>query len=76
LAVVVPNSDPAIVTQIAEQYGVTHLVLDVNRTDPFTALFLGEEERPFLREIKRHDMGTDDPADDWRVFEILPGAGR
>jgi 4-amino-4-deoxy-L-arabinose transferase-like glycosyltransferase len=72
LAVVVPNNDPAVVLVIAEKYGVTHLVLDVNRTDPFTGLFLGEEKRPFLRAIRHYDMGTDDPADDWRVFEILP----
>jgi hypothetical protein len=72
LAVVVPNNDPAIVPEIARKYGVTHLVLDVNRTDPFTALFLGAEDRPFLHEIRHYDMGTADPADDWRVFEILP----
>ncbi|MBN1563516.1 MAG: glycosyltransferase family 39 protein [Anaerolineae bacterium] len=72
LAVVVPNNDPDVVPEIAEKYGVTHLVLDVNRTDPFTALFLGEEDRSFLREIKHYTLDTDDPADDWRVFVILP----
>lgn len=69
-AVVVPNEDPAIVPEIAAQYGVTHLVLDVNRTEPFTALFLGEDERPFLREYRYYDANTDDPADDWRVYAI------
>lgn len=73
LAVVVPNNDPTVVLEIAQKYGVTHLVLDVNRTDPFTALFLGEEEQPFLHEIRHFDMGTRDPSDDWRVFEILSG---
>ena len=62
--------------EIAEKYNVTHLVLDVNRTDPFTALFLGEEKVPFLREIVHYDMQTDDPADDWRVFEILAKDGQ
>ncbi len=68
--VVVPNADPAVVPEIAARYGVNYLVLDVNRTKPFTGLFLGEEERPFLRLVKVYGAETADRADDRRVFEI------
>ncbi len=70
--VVVPNADPDVVPEIAARYGVTYLVLDVNRTDPFTGLFLGTEQRPFLRLVRVYDAGTANPADDRRVFEIVP----
>ena len=70
--VVVPQADPDVLPEIATQYGVTHLLLDVNRTDPFTALFLGTETRPFLRLLWVDDQGTADRADDRRLFEILP----
>lgn len=69
--VVVPNASPDVVLEIAAQFGITHLVLDVNRTDPFTGLFLGTETRPFLRLYRLDDSGTVDPGDDRRVFEIL-----
>jgi 4-amino-4-deoxy-L-arabinose transferase-like glycosyltransferase len=69
--VVVPNADPAVVPEIAARYRVDYLVLDVNRTKPFTKLFLGEEERPFLRLVKVYGAETADRADDRRVFEII-----
>ncbi len=69
--VVVPHADPDVVPEIAARYGVTHLVLDVNRTEPFTRLFLGEEGQSFLRLVRLYDGGTGDPADDRRVFEIV-----
>ncbi len=46
--VVVPDSGPDVVPEIAARYGVTHLVLDQNRTAPFDALYRGAESRPFL----------------------------
>ena len=69
--VVVPNADPEVIPEIAARYGVTHLALDVNRTQPFTRLFWGEETRPFLRFVRLYDRGTADPKDDIRLFEIV-----
>lgn len=73
--VVLPNADPDAVPEIAARYGVTHLVLDANRTRPFADLFLGQEQRPFLRELRIYDRGTANPADDLRLFEIVSGSG-
>ncbi len=70
----VPNADPAVVPEIAAQYGVTYLLLDANRTAPFADLFAGEADYDFLRLVRVYDGGTDDPGDDRRLFEIvLPG---
>jgi 4-amino-4-deoxy-L-arabinose transferase-like glycosyltransferase len=69
--VVVPYADPGVVPEIADRFGVTHLVLDVNRPEPFTGLFLGQETRPFLRFLRQYDRGTADRSDDIRVFEIV-----
>jgi 4-amino-4-deoxy-L-arabinose transferase-like glycosyltransferase len=69
--VVVPNADPTVVPEIAARYGVDYLVLDVNRTAPFTRLFLGEEDRPFLRLVKVYGAETVERTDDRRVFEII-----
>jgi hypothetical protein len=60
-----------VVPEIAAQYGVTHLVLDVNRTEPFTGLFLGRDTVPFLRHYWTYGEETPDRADDRRVFEIV-----
>jgi len=69
--VVVPQADPDVVLELAERYGVTHLLLDHNRTEPFAGLFSGEDQRPFLR-LLRHEQGrTDHPADEYRLFEIV-----
>jgi 4-amino-4-deoxy-L-arabinose transferase-like glycosyltransferase len=69
--VVVPNADPDVVPEIAARYGVNYLVLDVNRTGPFTGLFLGKETRPFLRLYKLYGGETADHSDDRRVYEIV-----
>ncbi len=69
--VVVPNADPSVLPQIARQYGVTHLLLDVNRTAPFTRLWSGSEQRDFLRLIRVYGTETPDPADDRRLFELV-----
>jgi len=69
--VVVPNADPAVVPEIARRYGVTHLLLDVNRTAPFTRLWLGREQRDFLRLLRVYGAETPDPADDRRLFAIV-----
>lgn len=70
--VVVPNADPGVIPAIAARYGVTHLVLDANRTQPFRGLFLGTEQRPFLRLVHHYGIDTPASADDRRLFEILP----
>jgi 4-amino-4-deoxy-L-arabinose transferase-like glycosyltransferase len=70
--VVVPNAYPEVVPEIAARYGVTYLVLDRNRTQPFTALYLGREERPFLRLDRVYGAQTADSPDGMRVFEIVP----
>jgi len=69
--VVVPNADPDVVPEIAARYGVTYLVLDKNRTRPFTALYLGHEEQPFLRLYRTYDALSADAPDGMRVFEIV-----
>lgn len=69
--VVVPNADPKVVVEIAEVYGVTHLLLDVNRTAPFSELFLGEETYPFLRLIAVYGDDTDEETDDRRLYAIV-----
>ncbi len=56
--VVVPNQDPDVVPAIAERFGVTYLLLDANRTQPFTGLWRGTDYRPFLRLIAVDDGGT------------------
>lgn len=71
--VVVPNASPDMVPEIAERYGVTHLRLDIDRTEPFTGLFLGQETRPYLRLLYHEGGQTPDPKDDWLLFAIERG---
>jgi hypothetical protein len=71
--VVVPNASPEVVPEIAEHYGVTHLRLDVDRTEPFTGLFLGQETYPYLRLLYHEGEQTPDPKDDWLLFVIEQG---
>ncbi|MCZ7544109.1 MAG: hypothetical protein M5R40_11530 [Anaerolineae bacterium] len=68
--VVVPNGGVATVRAVAAQYGVTHVILDVNRTPPLSNLFLGREEADFLTEVLLIGGDDDDPANDIRVFEV------
>ncbi len=65
--VVVPNADPDVVPEIAQQYSVTHLLLDRNRTAPFAGLFAGDDAYPFLRLIRVYDVETGDR----RLYEIV-----
>jgi hypothetical protein len=69
----VPDSDPDIVSELAARYGATHLVLDRNRTNPFSGLYEGSDTRPYLRLTGTYGTGTADPSDDRRVFEIMMG---
>ena len=73
-SVVVPNASPAVIPEIAARYGVTHLLLDANRTAPFAPLFAGEETWPFLELIRVEGEATPDTADDYRLFEVIPEA--
>jgi 4-amino-4-deoxy-L-arabinose transferase-like glycosyltransferase len=73
--VVIPNAAPDVIPEISEKYGVTHLILDINRTEPFTKVFLGEESPPFLRLMKVYGADTANRSDDRKLYEIvLPGA--
>ena len=74
--VVVPNEDPDVVPAIARRFGVTYLLLDGNRTQPFTGLWRGTDQRPFLRLIAVEEGGTPGLADDRRLFQILSGETR
>ncbi len=71
--VVVPDADPAVVPEIAARYGVTHLLLDVNRTAPFSGLFAGDDARPYLRLVRHYGADTPERNDDRLVFEIVLG---
>ncbi len=71
--VVVPDSDPAVVPEIAARYGVTHLLLDANRTASFGGLFAGEDTRPYLRLVRHYGADTPERADDRVLFEIVRG---
>ncbi len=64
--VVVPDSGPEAIRALAGRYGVTHVLLDENRTLPLNDLYEGREQPPFLRPIPQ------DVADSVRVFEVLP----
>jgi hypothetical protein len=68
--VVVPNGRAEAVRALAERYGVTHVILDINRTPPLTDLYLGREQADFLSEVALLNGGDDDPANDVRVFRV------
>ncbi|MCZ7538867.1 MAG: glycosyltransferase family 39 protein [Anaerolineae bacterium] len=69
--VVVPDSDPDVVPEIAARYGVTHLLLDANRTAPFSGLFTGADARPYLRLVRHYGADTPQRNDDRLLFEIV-----
>jgi len=77
MGVVVPNASPEVIPEIAAKYGVTYLVVDVNRTDPFTGLFYGTVQYPFLEPVAdwSYERGTPDPADDIRVYRVMRAGG-
>jgi hypothetical protein len=51
-AVVVPNGEAEDVLAVAEQYGVSYLVLDRNRPQPLASLYDGSEGHPRIRGLK------------------------
>lgn len=61
--VVVPNAPPDVIPIIAAHYGVTHLILDANRTVPMNDLYLGKAAPPFLKLI--YSQG------DIRMFQVI-----
>ncbi len=67
--VVIPNAGPDAVRALATQYGLTHVLLDENRTQPLDDLYQGRETPPFLRPV------TQDIAESVRVFEVIHAAG-
>jgi len=71
--VVVPDSDPDVVPEIAARYGVTHLLLDANCTAPFSGLFVGDDARPFLRLVQHYGTDTPERDNDRLLFEIVRG---
>lgn len=62
-AIVVPDNPPDVIPTLAAKYGVTHLILDVNRTVPMNDLYFGNTFPAFLKLIYDHD-GV-------RIFEIV-----
>lgn len=69
--VVLPDSSPEVVPELAARYGMNFLVLDRDRTAPFEKLYRGEVRYPFLRLERVYDQGTADPDDDIQVYAIL-----
>lgn len=65
MGVVTPDAGPEAVRAIAERYGVTHLLLDENRTLPLNNLYEGRDIPPFLR------MVDQDVAASVRVFTVV-----
>jgi len=73
--VVLPDSSPEVVPQLAARYHMNYLVLSRDRTEPFDALYQGQVSYPFLHLERVYDQGTADPDDDIQVYAILsPGA--
>ncbi len=72
--VVVPNADPDIIPEIAQRYGVTYLVLDVNRTQPFSGLFMQSDKRDFLLLYRRYGVETPELDDDRVIYKIVQPA--
>jgi hypothetical protein len=64
-AVVVPDSAPDVIPTLAARYGVTYLLLDVNRTEPFAALYEGQVSYPFLRLLQN------DPVTGLRLYQVI-----
>ncbi|MBN1965950.1 MAG: glycosyltransferase family 39 protein [Anaerolineae bacterium] len=64
--VVVPNGGPDVIRALVERYGVTHVLLDENRTAPLDDLYSGRVAPPdFLREVPQ----TIAPS--VRLFEVV-----
>ncbi len=61
--VVLPNAPPEMIPVIAARYGVTHIILDINRTAPMNDLYLGKDTPLFLKPIY-DEQGI-------RIFEVI-----
>ncbi len=73
--VVLPDSPPERVLDLAERYDLRFLVLDPDRTAPFDALYRGEASYPFLRLERVYERGTPRTDDDVQVYAIVrPGS--
>jgi hypothetical protein len=62
-AVSVPNEPIEIVLEAAEQYGVTHLILDQNHPAPLREIYTGDVVHPELQLIEVYN-------EDVRLFQI------
>ncbi|NLX08951.1 MAG: hypothetical protein GXY36_04800 [Chloroflexi bacterium] len=71
--VVVPNAAPDVIPEIARRYGVTHLLLDANRTAPFDGLYAGTETYPFLSLVQVYAAGTDSERQLYRIERAQNG---
>lgn len=59
--VVLPNNGPETVRALAQRFGITHIIIDVNRTAPLDDLYSGASVPPFLALVRRDRLpdGTD-----------------
>ncbi len=64
--VVIPDGGPEAVRALAERYGITHVLLDENRTQPLNALYEGREQVDFLLPVAQEF----DPL--LRLFAVAP----
>ena len=64
--VVVPDAGPEAIRALAERYGVTHVLLDENRTLPLDGLYEGREQPDFLQPLSQ------DVAESVRAFAVVP----
>lgn len=69
--VVLPDSPPEVVPELATRYAADYLVLDRDRTAPFDALYLGEASYPFLRLERVCDQGPEGTGGEVQVYAIL-----
>ena len=64
-AVVLPDSPPSVIPELTARYNVSYLVLDANRTEPFSSLYDDYAYYPFLR------LMQDDKTTGIRVYQVL-----
>ncbi len=62
--VVLPNAPPDVIPALASRYGVTHVIIDSNRTAPMDGLYTGKIFPTFLMLI--------DDRDGIRIFKVTP----
>lgn len=66
MGIVVPDSGPEAVRELAARYGVTHLLLDENRTAPLDDLYTGRVQVDFLHPVALEAQPG------IRLFAVLP----